>query len=578
MKTKLLVLFFVLFASLLSAQVPCSGTPAINTAISNIYTVCPGQTATLSLLNTYANSGISYLWEYSTSTVLGPYTLVPGSNAPGIVSLPVNTDTWYRATIVCSNSNSSVTTAPVQLYAQGTATSSVPYYEGFSGIQLNNYLPNCSWTADVLGGTALTFTSGGGYASFYYNPSGSKYFITNPIWLDATVIYSTSLAYRTDNSGANWTDLSLLLSQAQSTANLTSLASTNGPVTNTFFATLSNTFTVPTSGFWYEVIMAISTSTGTSQNLDWDELRISIPCNLNAPALSVSGPTSVCFGQSLTVNATGADSYTWNTGVAGPVLSTSPGISTAAYTVTGTDTLSGCSSSAVHLFTVSLPPMLTVQLADVCKNQSGTIYLSGAASYSWNGVAGPASLVITPTAATVYTITGASSEGCIAELTRTVNVLPLPVLSVSGPSVICAGETASLNAGGALNYTWTTGLAPDSNGSVLLLSGAGQYTLEGSDFNGCTGRLTGTVSAEACLGIHNTDGRRELVIFPNPNNGVFRIESGSFPMTVRITDLRGAVVFESRVQEHTLVDGSRWPKGVYFVSLNGATPFKLIVN
>jgi PKD repeat protein len=63
-----------------------------------------------------------------------------------------------------------------------------------------------------------------------------------------------------------------------------------------------------------------------------------------APTLSVSGTFTVCPHQSLTLTANGADNYIWSSGQQSSSIILSPSI-TSYYSVSGTNTLNGCSST-----------------------------------------------------------------------------------------------------------------------------------------------------------------------------------------------------------------------------------------
>ncbi|MDI1355161.1 MAG: hypothetical protein PSX36_09590 [bacterium] len=62
---------------------------------------------------------------------------------------------------------------------------------------------------------------------------------------------------------------------------------------------------------------------------------------LPVPTISVSGNFTVCSGQSATLTASGADTYSWNTGITTPLVILSPTLTTA-YSVIGTNTNSIC--------------------------------------------------------------------------------------------------------------------------------------------------------------------------------------------------------------------------------------------
>ncbi|MGZ4068268.1 MAG: PKD domain-containing protein, partial [Bacteroidia bacterium] len=95
----------------------------------------------------------------------------------------------------------------------------------------------------------------------------------------------------------------------------------------------------------------------------------------------------------------------------------------------------------------------------------------------------------------IYGITGTDANGCVNITTATVTVNSLPVISVSG-GLICAGSSITLNALGALTYSWIpgTGLNSTSGASVNASPAATtQYTVVGIDGNGCINGDTATV-------------------------------------------------------------------------------------
>lgn len=89
--------------------------------------------------------------------------------------------------------------------------------------------------------------------------------------------------------------------------------------------------------------------------------------------------------------------------------------------------------------TVLAVPNLTLSgKQDFCKNQSTTLTVSGANSYSWSTGAVTSSLVLNPTVTTVYTVTGTySANTCTSSKVLTVTVKPCVGLSeISGAAHI----------------------------------------------------------------------------------------------------------------------------------------------
>lgn len=83
-----------------------------------------------------------------------------------------------------------------------------------------------------------------------------------------------------------------------------------------------------------------------------DTIRQTIVVSGISPTVSVSGNVLVCAGQSTTLSASGADTYSWSNNTTGTSAIFSPTTS-GLYNVTGTSSVSGCSSNKTFSMTVS---------------------------------------------------------------------------------------------------------------------------------------------------------------------------------------------------------------------------------
>ena len=139
---------------------PCSGTPPSNTVLPVTYSTCPILlNPNLSLTTNYPFAGITYQWQSSTVSSVGPFSSIPNAT---LTTAPVPTlgaTTWYQAVITCTNSGGTFTTSPSEFFVAGTTTNTVPYFEGFETIQGPNRLPNCSWSATNLNSATQTYTA-----------------------------------------------------------------------------------------------------------------------------------------------------------------------------------------------------------------------------------------------------------------------------------------------------------------------------------------------------------------------------------------------------------------------------------
>ncbi|MEM1322340.1 MAG: glycine-rich protein [Bacteroidota bacterium] len=214
--------------------------------------------------------------------------------------------------------------------------------------------------------------------------------------------------------------------------------------------------------------------------------RIPVTVNVNTvPSVSVTSDTAICIGNSLTLTASGADTYTWMPGsLTGSSITVNPNTTTT-YTVTGTLTAGGCTNDAQ--VTVTVAEVAASADVTICGGQTTTLTANGSNAYSWEpgGLSG-ASVDVTPSSTTEYIVTGTETSGCTTKDTVLVTVNPSPSLSVSADTSIESGASVDLSASGADTYSWSPGGATTTTISVSPTVNT-MYTVTGTTTtNGCS--------------------------------------------------------------------------------------------
>ncbi len=208
------------------------------------------------------------------------------------------------------------------------------------------------------------------------------------------------------------------------------------------------------------------------------------------PTVTVNSP-SICDGQTVSLTANGATTYSWTGGLSGNPATTPALNSTTTYTVTGTT--NGCTGTAVATVTVKPNPIVTVNSPSICDGQTTSLTANGATTYSWTGgLSGNPATIPSLNSTTTYTVTG-TTNGCTGTASATVTVKPNPTVTVNSPS-ICNGQVASLTANGAATYSWTGGLNGNP-ATTPALNTTTTYTVTGTT-NGCTGTAVATVTVK----------------------------------------------------------------------------------
>lgn len=209
-------------------------------------------------------------------------------------------------------------------------------------------------------------------------------------------------------------------------------------------------------------------------------------CNINITALGLNASGAICSGGSATLTTDAISNYTWSTGSNAASIVVAPGVTTS-YTLTAMSP-SNCITSAIYNLVVSsVAPNVSVTASSnsVCLSNTVTLLASGGITYTWSPSI-PNGIPFTPPAGiNVYSVV--AQNGCGTNSTVvTVSVSSLPVIGITSPTLVCAGNTATLSGGGATTYTWMPGNAV---GASVIVSPAAStiYTV-----TGMTGPCAGT--------------------------------------------------------------------------------------
>ena len=147
-----------------------------------------------------------------------------------------------------------------------------------------------------------------------------------------------------------------------------------------------------------------------------------------------------------TANSTTALSYTYswsNNSTNNYTLPTAPGT----YTITVTGY--GCTGTATYTVN-SITPTVSASASPTsfCLGGNATLTATGATSYTWQpGNLSGATVTVTPTTTTVYTVTGTNGANCSAVDTAKVTVNPIPQVSIVQQGVNCSDSLKAVVTG-----------------------------------------------------------------------------------------------------------------------------------
>ncbi|MCB0637809.1 MAG: gliding motility-associated C-terminal domain-containing protein [Lewinella sp.] len=199
----------------------------------------------------------------------------------------------------------------------------------------------------------------------------------------------------------------------------------------------------------------------------------------------ITGDLAICNGESTTLDAGVFASYTWSTGSTEPSIMVSD---SGDYTVEVSDA-DGCTgTTTVSVVVNDLPEVTITGSATICPGSSTTLSAgAGFTAYLWSDNSTESSLLVT--APGDYAVTVTDTNGCANSaslaVTESENLEP----TIAGDLAICAGESTTLDAGSFAGYSWSTG----STEPTITVNEPGDYTVEVSDADGCTGTATVSV-------------------------------------------------------------------------------------
>ncbi len=329
---------------------------------------------------------------------------------------------------------------------------------------------------------------------------------------------------------------------------------------------------------------ATYTVTGVDNNGCSDTASATITLNTVPTVGYTASATTVCQNTPVTLNGTGASSYSWSGNVTNNVPFNSTVTTT--YIVTGT-AANGCTNTASVTITVNPAPNVGINssVTTVCQGGSVTLNATGAANYSWTPTI-LNNVPFTPSTSSMYTVIGWNANGCTdtAAIMVTVNPLPAVTATLSFDTVCLNDGAATLTGGSPNGGTWS---GPGVSGNTFTPSvGSGQHTITYSftDSNGCQSSATDNIVVDACTGIadqafESTD----FNIYPNPNNGQFTIDlQYTNPATLFVYDALGQLVKSQQIQPGVQQIELNVPVGIYqltVISANGKiSQQRVVVN
>ncbi|MDO9001135.1 MAG: GEVED domain-containing protein [Bacteroidota bacterium] len=501
------------------APVACVGAPSANSAVTSATNVCPNGSANLSLATSYTTGGLTYQWSTATSSV-GPYSAVAGATTSIYTFTNITVATWYQCVITCTNGPASTTSTPIQVLVGGSSCQCAAYCASAASFAADDEIFNVS--IGTLNNTSNCSQTGGPTStlSLYSNYAG--------------IISAPNLS-----TGSNYT-LDVTVGQCDGFAY-------SGGVTVYMDFNQNGSFADPGE----QVFVSPSTL--------WAVAGTLVSTVITIPASATLGTTRMrVIAEESNTGTLPCAIYNWG--------------ETEDYCI---NIVPGCTTPTV---------ILTASQPSICSGNSVNLTATGATSYTWNTTATTNSISVTPSVTTSYTVIGENTPGCSDTQTVTITVDPTPTISVtSSPGLtLCPGFSTTLTASSSVNdYTWSPGNFTTAAISVTPAIST-VYNVATTSSLGCTTNTNVTVFVVVCTGLlNNTTLENVTFIYPNPNTGLFTIETNNLSIkTIEVMDLTGRVLTSSNTSSDKVdFDINRFANGIYYVKIqsnNSVEVYKII--
>ncbi|MEZ4825382.1 MAG: T9SS type A sorting domain-containing protein [Bacteroidia bacterium] len=472
--------------------------------VSGEYHICAGSSIDFAALN--GGSGYLYQWNMDGGSTPNSYS---GSNYGSLsgITFPVSGTYNVRLqylTDCCGLSTADTVTIIVDPAPVLILSGPVAFCAGEGGVQLGvSGADSYTWGP----GVGLNTTSG---TSVIANPSATTTY---------TITGSNATGTCFDQTTATVTVNDLSLAVGGTDANcipdgtatvVASLGSGSYQYSwNTSPAQTSATATGLSQGTYQVVVTDAITGCADSASVYVDKIPGTLSAQvMSAGEVSCNGGTDGTASVSVS-GVTGTLAYAW--APSGGTAATATGLTAGNYTVTITETPTGCLTTAS--VTIIEPAPLALQLLDStnadCNTFAGLEVNAfggvGPFTYQWNTSPAQTGAIATGLEPGTYTVTVTDQNGCSENLATTIPGPQSPVAlalvdSTSATDCLAADgtiEVLATGSGGNITYVWQT--TPAQSGPVATGLLPGPYTVTATGTNGCTDVLGITIGPNCPL-------------------------------------------------------------------------------
>lgn len=169
------------------------------------------------------------------------------------------------------------------------------------------------------------------------------------------------------------------------------------------------------------------------------------------------------------------------------------------------------------------------------------------------------------------------SLGCNGSTNVVILPLPSPIVTLDPFNIttLCENNGAiSLPIGNPTGGIYSgAGVSGNTFDPSIANIGNNDIVYTYTSANSCSGSDISSIDVDACTGVNETLSDSEIIIYPNPSNGIFTIErpvNTNEIVQIEILDVNSKLILETSIKtdnQNTSIDISKYNSGIYFIKL-----------
>ena len=211
----------------------------------------------------------------------------------------------------------------------------------------------------------------------------------------------------------------------------------------------------------------------------------------NGQAVNNNDTVYGCIGDSVILNLNPAQNYNWSTGASTQFITVPVTSTPTCYSGYVFNPTNFCFAFTTQITVIGVPPTALITPngpTSLCPGGSVVLSANSGNSYQWSN--GATTQTITVNTNGTFTVTVTNGTNCSAVSTPVTVTVGSANATITGPSALCNGSAATLQANLGQSYLWSNGAVTQS----ISAATTGTYTVTVTQAGGCTATASITLN------------------------------------------------------------------------------------